>query len=442
MTIITGAKAGFWCPQSEDGSNVLVSTAATGEAMTQVGSTLEYYISTRSKCWWDPNKAVVVKDAGSAIVPSRIDYAGGYVTLQAVPTGSVTVDIYYFALEALGGAYGWKADLKADTKEVTTFPSALNTAAAWKEYVATLEGWSCSISRHFFTAKASVSTAIATANANLKWEWRDAGRAGNNEAIVYEAGGSLEIARAANVTTVTYENGVTTAALLKAHLEGDTVLAALWDLSYLVTDWTAGFHTGGANPSIDISGGTDTSFRIQADSETSSSLITLTVAGLDSGATIAAAMQVAIRALGGAYSAVTVTYEGSPITDYYLITSGITGAASAITITDATTANLADDLKIGVANGGASTAGTAGSGAGQVGAVSHVHAAGGRDSSDLARLGTKVLAVMYLNNTTGAIGKLEGVGTMTGLSPECTLESLVESNVTIEGTGALRYHTV
>lgn len=442
MTIIEGKKAGFWCPQLEANATTLSSTAATGEAMTQVGSTLEYYISTRSKCWWDPNKAVVVYDGVTPITPSRIDYAGGYVTLQAAPTGAVTVDIYYFALEALGGAYGWKADLKSDTKEVTTFPGTLNTATAWKEYVSTLEGWNCSISRHFFAAKASVSTAIATANANLKWEWKEAGRAGNNEAIVYEAGAELQIARADNVTTVTYENGVTTAALLKAHLEGDTVLAALWDLSYLTTDWTAGYHTGGQNPSVDISGGTDTSFQIQADSETSPSLITLTVAGLNSGAAIAAAMQVAIRALGGAYSAVTVTYEGAPVTDYYLITSGTTGVASAITITNATSNNVADNLKIGAANGGASTAGTAGSGAGLVGAVSHVHATGGRDSSDLARLGTKVLAVMYLNNTTGAIGKLEGVGNMTGLSPDCKLESLVESDVTIEGTGALRYHTV
>jgi len=438
MTIIVGGKAGFWCPH-QDAASVI---GGTKEAMTQVGSTLEYYITDRTHCMWDANKAILIYDDDTLLTPSRTDPAGGYVTLQAAPGGTVTCTIYYFAIEALGGAYGWKADLKADTKEVTVFPGTLNTATAWKEYVATLEGWNCSISRHFFVGKASVSTAIGTANANLKWEWKDPGKAGNDEAIVYEAGAELQIARADNVTTVTYVAATSTAADVKGHLEADPVLAALWDASYLVTDWTAGFHAGGSNPSVDISGGTDTSFRIQADSETSSSLITLTVAGLDSGATIAAAMQVAIRALGGAYSAVTVTYEGSPITDYYLITSGITGAASAITITDATTANLADDLKIGVANGGASTAGTAGSGAGQVGAVSHVHAAGGRDSSDLARLGTKVLAVMYLNNTTGAIGKLEGIGNMTGLGPDCKLESLVESDVTVEGTGALRYHTV
>src|SRR5574343_626855 len=223
MTIISGKRAGFWAPHQE-----ATSIAATGEAMTQVGSTLEYYISTRSKCNWDPNQAVVIKDGGSTITPSRIDYAGGYVTLQAAPTGAVTADCYYFAIEALGGAYGWKADLKSDTKEGTTFSGTLNTAAAWKEYVSTLEGWNCSVSRHFFLAKASVTTAIGTADANLKWEWNAAGKAGNAEAIVYEAGAELQIARADNVTTVTYENGVTTAANVKSHLEADPDLAALW----------------------------------------------------------------------------------------------------------------------------------------------------------------------------------------------------------------------
>lgn len=437
MTIISGAKAGFWCPHQE-----ATSIAATNEAMTRVGSTLEYYITTRSKCWWDPNQVVVIKDGGAAITPSRIDYAGGYVTLQSTPSGAVTADIYYFALEALGGAYGWKADLKSDTREVTTFPGTLNTATAWKEYVSTLEGWNCSISRHFFTAKASVTTVLGTANANLKWEWKDAGKAGNAEAIKYEVGTPLEVTRASNETVVTYVNGVTTAADIKAHVEADPVLAALWTLTYPTANWTAGYHTGGQNPSINISGGTDTSFKIQADSETSASTVTLTVAGLNSGALIAAAMQAAIRALGGAYTSVTVSYEGAPVTDYYLITSGTTGNTSAIIITNATSNNVADNLKIGVANGGTSTAGTAGSGAGLVGAVSHTHASGGRDSSDLARLGTKVLAVMYVNNTTGSIGKLEGIGNMTGLGPDCKLEALVESDVTIEGTGALRYHTV
>ena len=436
MTIIEGKKAGFWSAEPEAISVI----GGTKEGMTQVGSTSEYFITDRTHAMWDATKAVLIYDDATLVTPSRIDHAGGYVTLQAAPTGTVTCTIYYFSIEALGGGYGVSADLKSDTQEVTTFSSTLNSAAAWKEYVSTLKGWSMSVKRHFFHAKASVTTAIATSNANLKWEWTNPGIDGNAEAIVYEAGTPLSVTRAANVTTVTYVDDTTLASGVKTLIEADPVLSLLWSLSYPTTDWNAGFHQGGANPSIDISGGTDTSFKILADSESTAQTVALTVAGLSSGAAIATAMQAAIRALGGAYSLVTVSYEGAPDTDYYLITSGTTGAASAITITNATSNNVADNLKIGVANGGSSTAGNAGTGAGKVGAVSHVHATGGRNSAEIARLGQKTLCVMYLNIITGSVGKLEGIGHLTGISPDCKLESLIESDVTFEGTGALRFH--
>jgi len=437
LTIIAGKKAGFWAPHQE-----ATSTLAEGEGMTQVGATLEYYITDRDKAWWDPTATTVIYDGVTPVTPSRIDYAGGYVTLASTPSGAVTADCYYYELEALCGAYGVSATLKSDTKEVTTFSSTLNSAAAWREYVSTLESWTMNVKRHFFYGKASVTTAIETADANLKWEWSDPGTVGNAEALVYTSNGAPGVARDANVTTVTYTADSTTAADVKTLLEADPSLTLLWTLTYPTTDWNAGYHQGAVNPSVDISGGTDTSFNILADSESTAQTVTLTVAGLNSGATIAAAMQVAIRALGGAYSAVTVTYEGAPVTDYYLITSGTTGASSAITITDATTANVADDLKIAVANGGTSTAGNAGTGAGKVGAVSHTHASGGRDSAEIARLGTKVLCVMYLDIMTATLAKLEGVGHLTGLSPDCTIEGLVEEDLTFEGTGALRFHAV
>jgi len=434
LTVISGAKAGFWAPHAE-----AVSVAATAEAMTIVGATLEYYITNRAKCWWDPNLAVVVKDAGSPIIPSRVDHAGGYVTLQAAPAGAVTVDVYYFALEALGGAYGIDATLKADTQDVTVFSPTLNSAAAWREFTATLKGWTMDVKRHFFYAKASYTTALG-ANKDLKWEWRDPGIAGNAEAIVYSADGAPSVVRVANVTTVTYTPDVTTVANVKSLAEAAYPL--LFELSYPVADWTAGYHTGGANPSIDIHLLTSPSFNIKADNEAAASLITLNPTGLNSGAAIAAAMQAAIRALGGAYTSITVTYEGVPNTDYYLITSGTTGATSAITITNATSNNCADDLKIGVANGGASTAGTDGSGSGVVGAVTHTHLSGGRDSAEIAKMGVKCLCVMYLNIITGSIAKLEGIGVMKGMTPDCALEALVESDISFEGTGALRFHAI
>jgi hypothetical protein len=313
MTIIAGKKAGFWGAHQE-----AVSISVDGAPMTQVGSSLEYYVTDRTMAMWDPNQPVVVYDGVTEIVPSRIDYAGGYVTLQAAPSGALTTDFYYLPIEALGGAYGVKADLKADTKDITTFSGTLNSAVAWKEFVATLKGWSMSVQRHFFYAKASLTTAIGTANAELKWEWNDPGLGGHAEAIEYVAGGSLSVVRAANVTTVTYVAATTTAAQVKTAVETDPTLSALWTLSY--------------------------------------------PAGND--------------------------------------------------------------------------------GSGKVGAVAHTHLSGGRDSTEISKLGTKVLCVMYLDIMTGTVAKLEGVGVMSGLSPDCKLEALVESDVTFEGTGALRLHTV
>lgn len=437
MTVISGAKAGFWCPHVE-----AVSVAATAEAMTEVGSTLEYYITDRAHAWWDPTKAVVVYDGVTPVAPARIDYAGGYVMLPSTPAGAVTCDVYCYDLEALGGAYGVKADLRCDTRDCTVFSNALNSAVAWKEFTSTMESWTMTVQKHFFFAKASVTTALAGTKNDLKWEWIKPGVDGNAEALVYSADGALEIARAANITTVTYEAAVTTAAAIKAHLEADPVLTLLWATTYPTTDDTAGYHTGAQNPSVDISGGSDTSFCIKVDSEVATQTIVLTVGGLNSGALIAAAMQAGIRAKGGAYTLVTVTYEGAPVTDYYLITSGTKGATSAVTITDATTANVADNLKIAVANGGVSTAGTSDDGSGIVAAVSHVHAAGGRSSDELARLGQKVLCCMYLNTTTGSVIKLEGVGIMTGITPSTALEELVESDISFQGTSALRMHTL
>jgi hypothetical protein len=285
--------------------------------MTQVGSTLEYYITDRAKAMWDPNQTVVVKVSGSPVTPSRIDHAGGYVTLQSQPGGAVTVDVYYFEIEALGGAYGITADLKADTKDVTVFSPTLNSAVAWRQFLSTLKGWSMSVKRHFFYAKASVTTNITGNNNDLTWTWKDPGIGGNAEAIKYEAGGSLEITRASNETVVTYVTGSTTAAQVKAHLEADPTLNALWELSYPV--------------------GND--------------------------------------------------------------------------------------------------------GSGIVAAVAHTHATGGRDSAEISKMGARCLCVMYLNIMTGSIAKLEGVGILKGMTPDCTLEALVESDITFEGTSALRFHT-
>ena len=120
---------------------------------------------------------------------------------------------------------------------------------------------------------------------------------------------------------------------------------------------TAGYHTGGLNPSVNISAGSVTSFKIQVDGGAIQTIV-LTLTGLTSGAAIAAAIQAAIQAKGGVYAAVTCTYEHAPPVDHYLITSHDMGTGSAVLITNADTLNVAAVLKIGTVNGGTSTPGT------------------------------------------------------------------------------------
>ncbi len=105
--------------------------------------------------------------------------------------------------------------------------------------------------------------------------------------------------------------------------------------------------------STDISAEVDTKFLISVDGDEAEE-VTLALAGLTSGALIATELQTKIQALGGNKAAVTVAFgDGN-----YTVTSGTAGSASAVVITDAPAGNIAEELKLGVANGGTETAGT------------------------------------------------------------------------------------
>jgi hypothetical protein len=314
MTAPYVGKASTFYHPTPGGVPVLVS----GAAMTQVGSTLTYYITTRTNAWWDPNSPVVVLDGVTPVVGAKIIHAGGYVILPAAPVGTVTVNVYTLPLEKLGGGFGWSASKKGGTAETTTFPAIAGTVTD-KTHIGTgIVEWTGSVKRHFWYAMASWFDPIATPNASLTWTWKGSGSFGNDEAIVYSSGGALEVARAANVTTVTYIAATTTAAQIKAHVEADPVLSALWDLTY-----------------------------------------------------------------------------------------------------------------------------TSGDGSGVVGAVSHVHATGGRDSlQQLSSVGAKVLALFYLENANAATSlRLEGVGIITNLAIDEALETLLDSPIDFQGTGPLSLHS-
>lgn len=115
----------------------------------------------------------------------------------------------------------------------------------------------------------------------------------------------------------------------------------------------AGTSASGANAPEDIHTETDTKFKISVDGDTAEE-VTIDLAACTSGANTATEMQTKIRALGGKKAAVTVAFGATK----YTITSGTAGTSSAVVVTDAASGNIAEELKIGVANGGTEIAGT------------------------------------------------------------------------------------
>lgn len=75
----------------------------TGEATTLVSGTT-YRITNTAKRIIDPATAVVVKDGGTPVTPTAIDYLFGTVTLGSAPGGAVTVDGAYVPTAALAEA--------------------------------------------------------------------------------------------------------------------------------------------------------------------------------------------------------------------------------------------------------------------------------------------------------------------------------------------------
>lgn len=102
------------------------------------------------------------------------------------------------------------------------------------------------------------------------------------------------------------------------------------------------------------------SFQIQVDGDATAHTVTLDPIGppvLNNGTDIATAIQTAINAIvqpGYDYAGVTVTYDA---VNGYVISSASTGINSGVQITSAPNGDLADDLKLGIANEGTENAG-------------------------------------------------------------------------------------
>ncbi len=120
--------------------------------------------------------------------------------------------------------------------------------------------------------------------------------------------------------------------------------------------FAAGASISGASPSTNITAETDTKLNVSVDGSAAQE-ITLVLAGLNSGALIAAAIEAAIQALGGVFAAVTCDYNVT-VAGKYTIASGTQGTGSSVVITAPTAGSLTEELKLGIAAGGNETTGT------------------------------------------------------------------------------------
>lgn len=120
---------------------------------------------------------------------------------------------------------------------------------------------------------------------------------------------------------------------------------------------TQGSSIGDAAASDDVSAGSDTSLQVAVDGNPAVTAV-LVVAGLTTGALIAAALELKINtalAAAGYDSRVWVLFDIAD--DHYEVYSQKTGTSSSVVITNAGANNVADDLKLGVANGGTEAVG-------------------------------------------------------------------------------------
>jgi hypothetical protein len=121
---------------------------------------------------------------------------------------------------------------------------------------------------------------------------------------------------------------------------------------------TQGSSIGDTAASTDISAGSDDSIDIAVDGGAVVTA-TVTVAGLNTGALIAAALETAINtalAAGGQDARVWVIFDGGD--DHYEVYSQSTGVTSSVVITNAGANNVADDLLLGIPNSGTEAVGT------------------------------------------------------------------------------------
>jgi len=203
------------------------SQSATGTAMSRVGTTLWYIVSSASKAYWDRSQAVTVYDGVSEETPLEIDYANGAVRLATAASGSVTADHYYFAVEQVGGFRSHSIDESMELADSGTYENPSELTAMRHGATGQAEGFFSTVDSSLTTAKGS--------NKDLTFTSRVLGVAGDGisiECVVSGVGTPLSISAAAPAITINSAtdgsgNATSTARDIRDALEADEDAMAL-----------------------------------------------------------------------------------------------------------------------------------------------------------------------------------------------------------------------
>jgi hypothetical protein len=97
------------------------SVADTGIALSRVGTTLWYQVTSADDYYWDKAKTITVYDGVTEVTPLEIDYAAGAVRLSEAASGSVTADASKFTCAVFGGFRSFSLDESMELIECGCF---------------------------------------------------------------------------------------------------------------------------------------------------------------------------------------------------------------------------------------------------------------------------------------------------------------------------------
>jgi hypothetical protein len=168
------------------------SAAATGIGLSRIGTTFWYQVASADNYYWDRNKAIVVYDVATPVVPLEIDYTAGAVRLSAAAGGAVTVDVYKFACTQIGGFKSHSIDEGMTLVECGCYEDV------GEQYEPTVYGASGQAEGFYTTVDAKLTMALGS-NKDLEFTSMVLGHGPAHDGV---SAASVEIAVAGNDTAL------------------------------------------------------------------------------------------------------------------------------------------------------------------------------------------------------------------------------------------------